>query len=264
MTNELQIFTNEELGELQICLINNKEYFGATSTAKMLGYANPHDAIGRHCKKDGVVKHEVIDSMGRKQEINLINEGNLYRLIAKSQLPQAEKFESWVFDKVLPTIRKTGGFVANEEQFIDTYLPFADEPTKMLFKSTLTVITNQNQRIKQQQIEIKYKEDVIIGLVDEITLAEKRQILNRVVRKCKNYSERWSELYKNFEMKYHINLTSRFESYNENHKPKLKNKLDYIDKIMNKVPELYDIACKLYENDVKALVNEMYALHKVV
>lgn len=260
MTNNLQIFNSEEFGQVRIVSLEGREYFVAKDIANVLGYSNPRDAISRHCR--GVVKHDSFKESGNT--ISLIPEGDVYRLIARSKLPQAEKFESWVFDDVLPTIRKTGGFVANEEQFIDTYLPFADEPTKQLFKTTLTVITNQNQKIKQQQLEIKHKEDVIIGLVDEITLAEKRQILNRVVRKCKNYSERWSELYKNFEMKYHINLTSRFESYNENHKPKMTNKLDYIDKVMNKIPELYDIACKLYENDVKALVNEMYALHKVV
>ena len=61
-------------------------------------------------------------------------------------------------------------------------------------------------------------------------------------------------------MKYHIDLKRRFNTYNENNKPKLKNKLDYIDKVLNKIPELYEIACKLYENDVKELVKEMYGI----
>lgn len=101
---------------------------------------------------------------------------------------------------------------------------------------------------------------MIIGLVDDISLAEKRQILNRVVRyNHANYRERWSVLYREFENKYHINLQHRFEAYNESHKPKCKGKLDYIDKVMNKVPELYEIATKLFENDIKALVEEMYS-----
>ena len=229
----------------------------------MLGYANPHDAIGRHCKKDGVVKHEVIDNMGRKQEINLITEGNLYRLIARSKLPSAEKFESWVFDIVLPTIRKTGGFVADPEQFIDTYLPFADEPTKLLFKSTLAVITNQNTLISSQKEEIKYKGDVISGLVEDIPLASKRQILNRVVMKCSNFNDRWSELYKVFELKFHVKLGVRMEFYNKTHKTKLRSKLEYIEEI-GMIDELYSIACKLYENEVNVLVEEMYRLHEIV
>ena len=73
-------------------------------------YYNPRDAIGRHCNADGVVKHDVIDSMGRTQRAKFITEGNLYRLITHSKLPKAEQFEKWVFDEVLPTIRQTGGF----------------------------------------------------------------------------------------------------------------------------------------------------------
>ena len=90
------------------------------------------------------------------------------------------------------------------------------------------------------------------------------EYLNRMTKvvkyKTKNYRERWNELYKQFEMKYHIDLKRRFNTYNENNKPKLKNKLDYIDKVLNKIPELYEIACKLYENDVKELVKEMYGI----
>jgi formate dehydrogenase maturation protein FdhE len=73
-----------------------------------------------------------------------------------------------------------------------------------------------------------------------------------------NYRDRWSLLYREFEQKYHINLQSRLDTYNEKNKTKLKNKIEYIEKVMNKIPELYEIAAKLFENDVKALVTEMY------
>ncbi len=118
-------------------------------------------------------------------------------------------------------------------------------------------------KVKEQQKEIDYKEDVIIGLVDEVTLAEKRQILNQVVRMGggNKTRDRWNVLYKQFESKYHINVNKRLERYNEENKPKLKNKLDYIDKVMNKIPELYEIACKLFENDIEKLVNELYELN---
>jgi prophage antirepressor-like protein len=244
-------------------LKDNKEYFPATEIAVILGYSNPRKAILDHCKKDGVTIRDAIDSLGRKQQKKYINEGNLYRLIVKSKLPEAEKFEKWVFEEVLPTIRKTGGYVLNDELFIDTYLPFADDQTRLLFKTTLETVRHQNRIIQEQQKEIEYKENVIIGLVDEISLAEKRQIINRVVRKAgRKYRERWNELYKNFEMKYHLDLGKRLESYNSKNRPKLKNKLDYIDKVLNKIPELYEIACKLYENDVKELVEELYELNR--
>lgn len=115
----LRVFSDTEFGQLGILIIDGKEYFPATDCAKMLGYANPYDAISRHCRKDGVVKREVgvetgikVDGSPSIQNVdkNFITEGNLYRLITNSNLPSAEKFESWVFDDVIPTLRKTGSY----------------------------------------------------------------------------------------------------------------------------------------------------------
>lgn len=108
--NELKIFENTEFGKLGIMLIDGKEYFPATKCAEMLGYADPFKAIKQHCREDGWVNCPVIDRLGRTQEKRFINEGNLYRLIVSSKLPAAEKFERWVFDEVIPTIRKTGSY----------------------------------------------------------------------------------------------------------------------------------------------------------
>ena len=136
---------------------------------------------------------------------NFLTESGVYKLIFKSHKKEAEKFQDWVTDEVLPTIRKTGGYVNNDELFINTYLPFADDTNKSLFKGTLETVRKQNEVIAEQKKTIEHKEDVIIGLVDEIDLAQKRQVLVRVVKyKTSNYRERWNELYKQFEMKYHI------------------------------------------------------------
>ncbi|EHJ07673.1 BRO family protein, partial [Staphylococcus simiae CCM 7213 = CCUG 51256] len=108
--NDLQVFQNSQFGELEILTIDNKEWFPAIKVAETLGYTNPRDAIARHTKQRGVVKHDVIDSLGRKQNKKFIDEGNLYRLITRSKLPQVEQFEEWVFDEVLPTLRKTGTY----------------------------------------------------------------------------------------------------------------------------------------------------------
>ena len=123
------------------------------------------------------------------------------------------------------------------------------------------MLDQKDEQIQKQHKEIQYKEDVIIGLVDEVSLAGKREILNRVVRhNGANFQERWKELYWQFEMKYHINVKQRMEGYNKDHKPKMKSYLDYVDAVMGKVPELYEIAAKLYENDIKELTEELYAL----
>ena len=83
--------------------IDGKPYFVAADVATALGYATPRDAVSRHCK--GVVKRDTPTSSG-VQSMSYINEGDLYRLIMKSKLPSAEKFERWVMDEVLPSIRK--------------------------------------------------------------------------------------------------------------------------------------------------------------
>lgn len=112
-------------------------------------------------------------------------------------------------------------------------------------------------KTKKLQKTIEYKEDVIVGLTDEIDLKDKRQILNQVVRyKGANYQERWRLLYYEFEKKYHLDINARMKRYNEENKPKLKNKLDYIDKVMGKLPQLYEIASKLFEGDINKIIEE--------
>ena len=111
MTNEIKIFNNPEFGDVRTMEIDDKPYFCASDVASMLGYARPADAIAQHCK--GSVKHRVLTN-GGEQDMKFIPEGDVYRLIVRSKLPQAEKFESWVFDEVLPTIRKHGLYAPDE------------------------------------------------------------------------------------------------------------------------------------------------------
>ena len=109
MENNLQIFENDNFGQLRTIDDDGKIMFFATDVAKMLGYAKPQDAVSRHCRYS--VKRGVPHPQGKGTlEVNVIPEGDLYRLITHSKLPAAEKFESWVFDEVLPTIRKTGSY----------------------------------------------------------------------------------------------------------------------------------------------------------
>ena len=117
--NELQIFNNEEFGEVRMAEINGKPYFVATDVATALGYTNPRKAISVHCK--GVTKRDTPTSSG-VQQMSYINEGDLYRLIMKSKLPSAEKFEKWVMEEVLPSIRKNGGYIAGQETLSDEEL----------------------------------------------------------------------------------------------------------------------------------------------
>lgn len=108
--NNIQVFNNKEFGEVRWTKVNNKDYAVAKDVALALGYKNTRDAIIRHCK--GVVKHDGFKVNGI--EVALIPEGDIYRLAAKSELPGAEKFESWIFDEVLPSIRKHGMYATDE------------------------------------------------------------------------------------------------------------------------------------------------------
>lgn len=104
--NDLKIFNNAEFGQIRTVEVEGKIYFVGKDVANALGYSNPRDAIARHCK--GVVKHDSFKEGG--QEVALIPEGDMYRLITHSKLESAERFESWVFDEVLPSIRQTGQY----------------------------------------------------------------------------------------------------------------------------------------------------------
>jgi prophage antirepressor-like protein len=112
--NQVQQFYSEEFGSIDILMIDDRPYFPAMECATVLGYRNPRDAVVKHCREDGVAKRDVIDRLGRTQEKKYISEGNLYRLIIRSKLPAATRFETWVFDSVLPAIRKYGAYATSD------------------------------------------------------------------------------------------------------------------------------------------------------
>ena len=113
--NQMEIFKNPEFGSIRVIEENGKYLFCGTDVAAALGYSNPRDAIIRHCRY--VVKRDAPhpQSPDRKICMTFIPEGDLYRLIVHSKLPSAERFERWVFDEVLPTIRKHGAYLTKEK-----------------------------------------------------------------------------------------------------------------------------------------------------
>lgn len=109
--NEIKVFENEQFGEIRTLDENGKIYFCGNDVANALGYSRPRDAISAHCK--GAVKRRSL-TKGGEQNLTYITEGDLYRLITHSKLPSAESFECWVFDDVLPSIRKYGAYATEE------------------------------------------------------------------------------------------------------------------------------------------------------
>lgn len=116
-TNEVQVFNNEQFGSVRTVESDGKILFCGSDVARALGYSNTRDALLRHCK--GVVKCDTLTN-GGMQSLAFITEGDIYRLIAHSKLPNAERFEGWVFDEVLPTLRKTGTYTISEKP--DSYM----------------------------------------------------------------------------------------------------------------------------------------------
>lgn len=250
--NSIEVFENPIFGQIRMVMVDDEPMFCLIDVCRALEIKNATD-VAKRLDEDELTR---LNLGGRAGESNFITESGLYAVILRSDKPNAKKFRKWVTSDVLPTIRKTGGYVNNDELFISTYLPYADENTKLIFSQTLKTVREQNETIKRQQKEIIHKEDVIIGLVDDIDLATKRQRITQIVRFGADgkYQERYSLLYGEFERKYHCNLKSRMEGCAL--KPKVRNKMDYIDREMGMIPQLYEIACKLFENDVEKLKSE--------
>lgn len=113
-TSDIIPFTSEQFGTVRTIEEDGRVIFCGKDVAAALGYAKPNNALNAHCKGDALIRG-ITDNLGREQQARFITEGDLYRLIASSKLPSAQQFESWVFDEVLPSIRKRGGYMAARE-----------------------------------------------------------------------------------------------------------------------------------------------------
>lgn len=174
--NELMIFTNPEFGEIRTIEEDGKVLFCGSDVAKSLGYKNPTKAIADHCK--GIVERRTNDSLGRQQNMKFIPEGDIYRLAAKSELPGADKFESWIFDEVLPSIRKHGAYmtpetleaaILNPDTMIKLCTALKDERDR---RKTLEVA---NSALSVDNQIMKPKADYFDELVERNTLTNFRE-----------------------------------------------------------------------------------------
>lgn len=143
---DIQVFNNEQFGALRTYEEDGQVLFCGKDVAKSLGYKNPNKAIGDHCR--GITKrYPIQDSLGRTQEAVFITEPDLYRLITHSKLPTAEKFERWVFEEVLPAIRRTGGYMVAKQ----------DETPEQIMARAVLVAQDTIERQKRQIDELKPK-----------------------------------------------------------------------------------------------------------
>ena len=139
MNYSLQVFNSEDFGEIRASITEDgNPIFCARDVATALGYKDPTNAIKQHCR--GVaIHHPIVDSLGREQTARFITEGDMYRLIASSKLESAQQFESWVFDDVLPSIRRHGVYAT--PQTVERMLA---DPDTMI--ATLQALKSERQR----------------------------------------------------------------------------------------------------------------------
>ena len=124
-----QVFENAEFGSVRTVVENGEVLFCGADVAKALGYVNSRKALIDHCK--GVTKRDTLTS-GGMQQLSFIPEGDVYRLIVHSKLPSAERFERWVFDEVLPTLRKTGMYAMLPQDYPSALRALADSVEERL------------------------------------------------------------------------------------------------------------------------------------
>lgn len=165
----LTIFNSAQFGEIRTIEEKGKINFCGKDVATALGYAIPRKAIADHCKAKGVLKRNTLTSGGR-QELSFIDEGNLYRLITHSKLPDAEKFESWVFDEVLPSIRKTGGYGLREKNIEIREQNARIRTAQLLFKISERTQTEYKQVLHARITEMLTGERILpLPEVNELT-----------------------------------------------------------------------------------------------
>ena len=186
--NEIQIFENEEFGRIRTLLIDGEPWFIGKDVTEILGYAKARNAVTAHVDEEDRT-HALIQggcSTGL-QDTLLINESGLYSLILSSKLPGAKAFKRWVTSEILPTIRRTGGYVNDEELFISTYMPHADDATQQLFRMSLQQIRRLNEKIEHDKPLVDFanyvgKSETLIDMGAMAKLAEKEMENIRIGR----------------------------------------------------------------------------------
>nr|DAS76305.1 MAG TPA: repressor domain protein [Caudoviricetes sp.] len=164
MSDKLQIFENPDFGQVRVLIDeDNNPLFAGVDVARVLGYKRAGEAVATHCKSSGTVKHRIPNSgnLG-SNEITFIDEANLYRLIMKSQLESVERFQDWVFEEVLPSIRKTGQYSLQNrvpQTFAQVLRAYADEVEKNEMLKLEN--TQQKQIIGELQPKAVYYDEIL-------------------------------------------------------------------------------------------------------
>lgn len=159
MNDVIKTFTNNNFGTVRTICHDGEPWFVGKDVAAILGYKNTSKALADHVDTEDKLNNDSLSSLGQRGGW-IINESGLYSLIISSKKPEAKAFKRWITSNVLPTIRKTGGYVSNDEMFIDTYLANADPQTKELFRLNLSTIRQLNDKIEQDKPLVEFASQI--------------------------------------------------------------------------------------------------------
>ena len=158
MEQIIKIFENEKFGRIRTITKDGEPWFVIADVCRALEIRNSRMVAGR-LDRDELMSVK-LTSGGQRREMTVINESGLYAVIIRSDKPQAQSFRKWLTSEVIPTIRRTGGYVSNEEMFIENYLPFLDEPYRDLFRLQMTAIEKLNERIRHDKPLVEFANQV--------------------------------------------------------------------------------------------------------
>ena len=166
--NKMQVFSSQQFGNVRVVERDGEPWFVAADVCKALEIANNRDALTRIDDDEKGVA--LADTLGGKQEVTIVNEPGLYSLVLGSRKPEAKVFKRWVTHEVIPTIRKTGGYVqaGREEEFIERYFPaFSDETKLTMVKDLRTQVlalkadnAKQQAQLAEQQPKVEFADHV--------------------------------------------------------------------------------------------------------
>lgn len=266
---EVTVFKNlvhPEFGELRTVEIDGEPWFVGKDVAEALGYSNTSKAIITHVADEDKIIKMLPNSQNGKTvgKTYIINESGLYSLILSSKLPSAKEFKHWVTSEVLPSIRKNGAYIRNQENMTPAEIVARGLiAAQKIIEEREKEIVHLNNRCGRLTQTIAEKQDVINAISRNVPAPTKRMMLNRVMRRRSPElaQSRWSYLYARFDEIYHKNVKIRMKNYNaEPGHRKCYSILDFIEKVLNMLDELYDLAVKLFESDFTQLMQEMHLL----
>ena len=191
--NKIVIFENEEFGKIRTVCIDGEPWLVGIDVSRILGYSNASKAVRVHVDdedKKSVMLPNAQNGLSVGKHL-VINESGFYSLVLSSKMPKAKNFKRWVTAEVLPTIRKTGGYVDDPDKFADYYLPFADEATKQMFKIQHEYIRQLHSKINKDKPKVDFA-DQVADTANVIDMGEMAKLANdRGIRIGRNRLFSW-------------------------------------------------------------------------